>query len=260
MDNKQPKLESKFDPIWQADFKDLQALSKTAFILRQIYRLYRNSQTNQCNLSDYKIREITSWSRNTIQKAKYELIKKNHIIPNGFHLFTIPLFHKLTNSSETELSQQLRNRAINSSETELSTAQKLSHNSSKTELSLYTDTDITEVAEQKNTHLSPALKQTLQALLESQGHNKNNGLMSFYSKVTLERLGSGWHEGIIKIALKRGFNSQLKIHEILANSNLEAIKTKQAQDFKDNEFKVSQLKAKEKIIKEGVFEGSKKND
>ncbi len=79
-----------WDPIFKSSFGDLRKMSKTAFILRLLYRSYRNPRTNLCDLSDAKIREITGWRRETIQFAREELLKKRLLAPRGYHLFYVP--------------------------------------------------------------------------------------------------------------------------------------------------------------------------
>ena len=90
------KLKPKFDPIWQSDFVDfrLKKMSRTAFIMRQMYRLYRNPETNSCVLSDLQIRNITGWDLHAIRKARQQLIFLQEITPTGYHSFTVKTFHQ----------------------------------------------------------------------------------------------------------------------------------------------------------------------
>lgn len=111
-----------FDPIWIEDFFDLRSLSKTAFILRQLYRLYRDPATNIVNLPDTTIRKFTGFGRNTIAKAKKELIAHGFLTPIGYHALTVKEFHKFyTGCSKTEQvvkNDLLQNRATGCSKTE----------------------------------------------------------------------------------------------------------------------------------------------
>jgi hypothetical protein len=95
------KLESGFDPIWQSDLIDLRKMSSKAFILRQMYRLYRNTETNIVNLPDLTISQITGWDRKTIRLARSKLIELKEIIPQGYHTFKINPFHRLKSCGET---------------------------------------------------------------------------------------------------------------------------------------------------------------
>src|SRR3989338_7612203 len=90
------KLKPKFDPIWQSDYLDirLKKLSRTTFIMRQMYRSYRNPETNLCSLSDWQIHHITGWHREAIKKARERLIALGEIIPTGYHSFAVKTFHQ----------------------------------------------------------------------------------------------------------------------------------------------------------------------
>jgi hypothetical protein len=92
----QSRLKPGFDPLWQSEFLDfrLLKLSKTAFILRQMYRLYRDFETNVCNLSDLQIRNITGWDRDCIKSAREQLIKLKEITPCGYHTFKVRPFQQ----------------------------------------------------------------------------------------------------------------------------------------------------------------------
>ncbi len=65
-------------------------MSKTAFILRLLYRSYRNPRTNLCDLPDVKVREITGWDLHAVKMARELLLKKRLILPRGYHLYFIP--------------------------------------------------------------------------------------------------------------------------------------------------------------------------
>lgn len=70
-------------------------LSKTAFILRQMYRLYRDPETNICNLSDLQIHSITGFHRDSIKSAREQLTKLKEITPLAYHTFKVRAFTKL---------------------------------------------------------------------------------------------------------------------------------------------------------------------
>jgi len=93
----QSRLKRGFDPIWSSEFLDfkLLRLSKTAFILRQMYRLYRDPETNVCVLSDLQIRSITGWHLLTLKKAREQLIKLKEITPCGYRTFKVKPFQQL---------------------------------------------------------------------------------------------------------------------------------------------------------------------
>ena len=94
------KLKPGFDPVWNSDFLDikLKKLSKMAFIMRQMYRSYRNPENNTCSLSDLQIRNITGWDREFIAKARRQLIRLGEIIPTGYHSFAVKPFHQYQES------------------------------------------------------------------------------------------------------------------------------------------------------------------
>lgn len=96
-------LQKDFDPIWKEDFLDLQYLSKSAFILRQLFRVKRDRNSNEVNLSDLEIHEITGFGRNTIARAKAELIKSDDLVQKGYHVYLVPSFKKFsTGCAKTE--------------------------------------------------------------------------------------------------------------------------------------------------------------
>ena len=99
----QSRLKPGFDPLWQSEFLDfsLLKLSKTAFILRQMYRLYRDPETNVCNLSDLQIRSITGWDLYAVKRAREQLIKLKEITPCGYHTFKVKPFQQYQSFSKT---------------------------------------------------------------------------------------------------------------------------------------------------------------
>lgn len=94
------KFKPNFDPVWQSDYLDirLKKLSRTAFIMRQMYRSYRDPKTNLCKLSDPQIRSITGWDRESIQKAREQLIALGEIIPTGYRSYAVKAFHQIQES------------------------------------------------------------------------------------------------------------------------------------------------------------------
>lgn len=94
------KLEPGFDPVWSSEFLDIKIkhMSRTAFILRQMYRSYRNITTNVCELSDLKIHQITGWHRRAINKARQQLIALGEIIPIGYRTYAVKDFHRYKES------------------------------------------------------------------------------------------------------------------------------------------------------------------
>ncbi len=88
------KLKPGFDPVWQSDLLDLRQMSSKAFILRQMYRSYRNPETNICTLSEYQIQAITGWNRQTIRRAKHQLFSLGEIVPRGSFSFLVKPFHQ----------------------------------------------------------------------------------------------------------------------------------------------------------------------
>ena len=112
--NSRPEYKKGFDPIWASDYLDikLNKLSRTAFILRQMYRSYRDIKTNLCILSDLQIHNITGWHRESIQKARKQLINLGEIIPTGYHSFAVKSFHQYKESC-TENGQPVERKPYN---------------------------------------------------------------------------------------------------------------------------------------------------
>src|SRR3989338_7760017 len=94
------KLKKPWIPVWPEDFTDLRNMSKTAFILRQLYRVKRNPNTNICKLSEYEIQSLTGWDRKTIRTAKHKLISLGEILPQGSRIFLILPFHRYPDKTE----------------------------------------------------------------------------------------------------------------------------------------------------------------
>ncbi len=147
------KLKPGFDPVWSSEFLDirLKKMSKTAFIIRQMYRSYRNPENNTCNLSDLQIRNITGWHLRTIQKARQQLIRLGEIIPTGYHSFAVKAFHQYQESlaqsaklpqndfsikGETSLAQKANDFSIK--------GETVSHKRRNFPVSTDTDTDKTD--------------------------------------------------------------------------------------------------------------------
>ena len=80
--------------VWPDEILDLRNLSKTAFILRYIYRLFRNSKDNICNISDLRIRELTGFDREAIRKARQKLIALNELTPLSYHSYKVKVFNQ----------------------------------------------------------------------------------------------------------------------------------------------------------------------
>jgi hypothetical protein len=137
------KLKPGFDPIWQSDLLDLRRMNRTAYILRQIYRLYRDPKTNLVNLSDYTIKAITGWHRESIIKARHQLIALKEIIPQGYHAFKLSPFHQMKSSTENVLPQnddQYGKRTTSSTETVPDQYGNRTTSSTETAQPLLTDT------------------------------------------------------------------------------------------------------------------------
>lgn len=95
-----PNYKCGYDPVWKSDFLDikLKKMSRTAFIIRQIYRNYRNISTNVCELSDLQIRAITGWHLRAIKRAREQLIRLREITPHGYKTHLVSPFHQYEES------------------------------------------------------------------------------------------------------------------------------------------------------------------
>ena len=96
------KLKAGFSPIWRVDFLDLKEMSITAFVLRQIYRTFKDHKTNTVNLSEYQISNLTGLNRKTIRKAKKQLVELGEIIQVGHHKYAVKNGVKNTLSPEIQ--------------------------------------------------------------------------------------------------------------------------------------------------------------
>ena len=90
----QPKRKTPYDPIWKEDFYDLRFLSKPAFIIRQILRVYRNFDTSLSDISDKEIRKITGLNRRTIKTSIDELCQHGYITRFSYHVYFIRPFER----------------------------------------------------------------------------------------------------------------------------------------------------------------------
>ncbi|MDD5692261.1 MAG: hypothetical protein PHP10_03685 [Candidatus Omnitrophica bacterium] len=145
------KFKPGFDPIWSSEFLDLKLkkMSRTTFILRQMYRSYRDPKTNLCTLSDWQIYYITGWHRRAIRKAREHLIKLGEIIPTGYHSFAVKTFHQF---NETGALKALPDNSDQSPKGSTSSALKAPDQSPKGSTSsalkalpLYTDNTDTDI-------------------------------------------------------------------------------------------------------------------
>lgn len=92
-----PNLKPKFDPIWIDDFQDLTGVDKispAAFIIRQVLRLERDQHTQETNLSDCQIQNLTGFSRPTIRQARKQLLDLGYIKKVGYHRYFIRKFER----------------------------------------------------------------------------------------------------------------------------------------------------------------------
>ena len=131
------KLKPGFDPIWASEFLEikLKKMSRTAFILRQMYRAYRNPETNICTLSDLQIHNITGWHRRAIRRARKQLIALGEIIPIGYYSFAVKTFHQYQESCAQKAQPQENDLSPKGSTSCAQRAQLQSHSD-------ITDTDI----------------------------------------------------------------------------------------------------------------------
>lgn len=98
--SKEKPYQDGYDPYWRSDFLDIKIkkLSRTAFIMLQMYRSFRDIKTSICKLSDLDIRSITGWDQYAIKKARIQLISLGEISPIGYRLFKVKEFRKFDES------------------------------------------------------------------------------------------------------------------------------------------------------------------
>ena len=256
-----PRLQPDFIPVWKSEFNDLKTMPRTAFILRMIYRAYRDPQTSICALSDCEIERLTGWSRRPIKNARRYLLAHSHIKSAGYHTYILNDFKrfKLSTSSaqsaqpqensSAQSAQPVEHKSLNSS---AQSAQQMS-----TKYPVHNNKRDKELLESNNNPFPIELKDDLKLLFTHQGQQGDPLLVFFYT-VAQERLNKGYKPGLLRIAIKRAIsaNSKANIQDILSYENLHAIKAEQE--------KIKKQAEDDKKLKdwqnEPRFEGSKKED
>ncbi len=168
------KFISGFDPIWKEDFIEFSFLSTSAFFLRLFMIAFRNPTTDIFDKSDVFIQKITKIHRNTIRKAKKELIRHGLIIPKGYHVYLVRNNKRyaapfsLTSTRQTEeqmhkncattCTKSVQLSSTSCTKTVQAVAQKMSNQlhkncasvAQKVSNPIYTETEYTEYTDKEN--------------------------------------------------------------------------------------------------------------
>ena len=235
-----PNLERDFIPIWKDEFNDLKSLSKSAFILRLIYRSHSDYKTSLCQLSDRTIERMYGLNRRTIIRAKKALMERCDIEHLKNDIYRVKKFIK-HQTGDKNTPSKCKTGDKNTPEAVTKIHQKGDKNTpercQKDTSTLFIDKDIDSV-DSKNTPLTQSLKDAITDLYQEQGH-KPGSMLTFFMKIVNERLAAGFKPDILTLAIKKAIanNSKDLIHHILSPDNLNSIIKDNTKNVQNDDFK-----------------------